>query len=1797
MRLIRRALLRHEPIPRIAKNNRVQIVASLPESKPASTELTGGSGFSYEDSVVAYYLSSLLRRERAAGQTGFVTSVAVQQQGHGNPMDDLVVEFDDVSTKRVLSLQIKRSVTISGAPSNEEFRGIVSAAVETQALGSFTKGADKCGFVVEHVTADTFRNLTRLIDWAKASTAGADFEARFAPTGDAGKDEQNLRSALLPLIGASNYDGEVSFYQHLVAIHLNDLEENGVLRTEVVNRLQEVIAANEDGQDVLLFDRLCRIAREGSGKAAKWTRASLLAQLRGAVRLKVIPNLGDDINRLNAYSLEALNVVFEKVDDFHVEREELQRQVTTQLDQHRVVAIGGLPGCGKSAVLKRFAENASTNGPILFLKNDRITGTGWSTFVASLGLSNADVIQLLLEIGSAGTPTLFIDGIDRIRPDQQGVIVDLVNAILSEPSLSYWKVLVSSRDQGLEAFRAWFPPAMYATTGVGDVIVSQFSDDEAKQLAQSKPHLRKLLFGSPAVQDIARRPFFAAVLARSILEGTEPQTEVDLIAAWWARAGHDAVADTIPQRQRALIDIAEKGARNLGRSIPARDLKDSTIEQIAALKADHIIRDERGGSSLAFSHDIFFEWAFFRLLIDLGDDWTKALEAAGEPPLLGRVVGLMAQEALADNHRWSSGYRSLANKNLRRQWQREWLTGPPFTPEFENAKAEFAALLKADGFALFEKVLVWFQAQHTIPSPYVLGNIKSPVEGMDNVAIADMLGWPSDFRAWSRLIDWLISEADAIPVRLTPKVLEVFDVWQNALSDHKNGRSKAILQLANAWLVRFEKGELRDKSDGDKEKAGTFSRDENSRLGKSLRSILLRSARSYPDFAKELFKRTIADEDRRRAVYADLIAFSPIMTQVDPALLADLAEAELIEELPEDKLTREQTEREEHYKHLAELRAIPEEKRTRQQNLALQSGFFPIGSERYDLDDIGIDRHNNFYFPTSALHEPFKSLFANKPDVALRLVRKLANHATKGWKQIHSINRKKMGTPIPVSVEFPWGVQQFWGDWRVYNWGLGQLAPNSLECAFLALSYWAFKEIEGGRSASDVIKDIVEGNECYAVLGIALLLALETWETTETTLGVATCQRLWPHDIARFVQEPNKDIDLFGFGFLSRLTGERAKAKEFLDQRKSRKREIRELAMFFALSQDGVLSEKFRMALARFPDDLPYELEEQKSNDGFTAHLKEEAERWASLGDRKNYKQTPYDETHVAISYASPKPLTDNEEKRLKESTTSLQGFNIVGWAIKSLGANKIADGLSLDQAVAHAKSIDTRSAFDERTETVSSPQSVTASVAACVIRFGDPQSDAYRWAWDVMARIESMKERHDVYGGSKIPWHPATRLVVALHHDRRFASPRADSAERLLKLALHPLDSVSELAFDALFVDKDEHIRWVAGQLAVNLCIVHRGEFKEGGWDQAPDRKARAGSLAAALAALKKSERGPMPRLPPAWVKGSAGGRRKVRDDMWQLPAVFFDAQMASKLLTKMPIEAWMTSDAYRLLLEPLLFDLVKWTSESLMPLWQAEKPSDKKRTDLFEWNRTLGDLLARVVPFVPLNVARNILVKPFLVDDEEALSVLARFADMIVRRHICDAATIPANAIPLLDDCVSRVLNDRTFKPHSWHAGQVNGYAMPELIAALLFVNVEKNAPGAARYANGDWSQIETIMPIIDRMVRHVGWSSYVMGKFLDLCERAGRAYPISKFGQQANAALSAIGNAEEGWTGTILPARMAGVVQRQADRNFPLGLEDARELLKVLGTLIDLGDRRSAALEQTEAFRGIQGQSSVA
>ena len=1448
-------------------------------------------------------------------------------------------------------------------------------------------------------------------------------------------------------------------------------------------------------------------------------------------------------------------------------------------------------------MLKHIASEYATKGPILFLKSDRLMETSWLTFAAAVGVSCRVTADLLAEIGSAGTPILFIDGIDRVKPDRKGIITDILRAIESNEHLSNWKVLASSRDQGLEAYRAWFPAAFYCDTGIGDVSIAPFNNNEAEALVKEKPNLRRLLFGPTAVREIARRPFFAAVLAKSFPDETAaPQTEVDLIDAWWARAGHDAPEETVPQRQRALLDLAEKGVRNLGKNITVQGLKAPTFEQIAALKRDRIICENDGGASYSFAHDIFFEWVFFRLLIERGADWQRGLTEAGEPPLLGRVVGLLAQQAFASPGKWPAGYRDLETRSLRPQWRREWLTAPPFTPAFDQGQKEFQTLLSENDYVLFKKLLVWFQAQHTVPSPLILQHSKNLVEGVDRVRMADMLGWPSDFQGWGRLLDWLFPIAPSLPARLLPSILELFGVWQNVFAGTPNPRSSNILGVCSNWLIDLEGSERPAKVSFEQGRWGDLGSKARSSLATSLRFIISMSAQAYPEPATALFERAIANDRMRREAYSDLIGFTPMMANVAPDQVVALARAELMEELPQDRIERKEREERDHFEWLKRLRAIPEKDRTDDQRRALEHVHFPIGIEGVDLDDIGIDRHHQFYYPTSALHEPFASLFKKNPEAALGLVRDLANQAIKGWRQVHYINRKQMGTPIPVALEFPWGKQEFWGDWHVYSWFMGQLAPNPLECAFLALCHWAFKQIEGGRPTDEIIRTIIEGNECYAVLGLALVLALETFHVSETTLPITACQRLWRHDTARFAQEPTRDIDLLGFGLMTRLTGEKAKAKEYLDTRTSRSRNVRELAVHFAISPDTKLRDHFKEALARFPDDLPYEIEETRSNRNLTASLKEDAERYAGLGDIANYHKHRTEDEQVVVSYQSPLPPTPEQTQKIAANTTYLQETAVIGWARKSLADNAPSDGIVLTDAIALARTRDNASMFEERRDVADhTTQSMIAAIAACVIRFGDPSAQNHHWALDVFTRIEGMKERPDTFHGSEIPWHPTIYLITGLAHIREANPSDLELARRLMRLTVYPLEGIINLAFAALFRDPDPRVAWITAQLALEFAIFHRPEIKKDGLrDNRVDRAARKKSHKRAMRALGINTIAPLRPLPPAWVKALGQRRygRPVDEVGWNDPDPYFNARFAASIFHHFPIEAWCQSDIYKPMLEIALKQFVAWTSERLMPPWNDRKRgSDRNISESIEWTSLLGDLLARAAPHFETEVVRKDFLAPFLTEDESGLGVLASFTDMIVCRHVLDAPIIPSNTFDLLNDCVDRVVRDQVFDPKGYRAGEVHGFNLPKLIKALLCVDIEK-ADDASRFVNGDWSQINLIMPLVTRLVTAVGWSTFVMDQFLILCERAGDAYPLDAFVVQANSALVSIENTKGDWAGTMLPARTAGVVQCLADVNFPLQANQAQELLRVLDTLIDLGDRRSVALEQTEAFRGIQG-----
>lgn len=359
-----------------------------------------------------------------------------------------------------------------------------------------------------------------------------------------------------------------------------------------------------------------------------------------------------------------------------------------------------------------------------------------------------------------------------------------------------------------------------------------------------------------------------------------------------------------------------------------------------------------------------------------------------------------------------------------------------------------------------------------------------------------------------------------------------------------------------------------------------------------------------------------------------------------------------------------------------------------------------------------------------------------------------------------------------------------------------------------------------------------------------------------------------------------------------------------------------------------------------------------------------------------------------------------------------------------------------------------------------------------------------------------------------------------------------------------------------------------------------------------------RAATLAAALDEYRAL--GPLPawvRPRPSWMQAAPNAENPQvleddNEDRWQSTDDLWDGRYAANVLQKVPVAAVMTS-AGRAHLVDALEAFVVWTLDTINPAWRTERRRGHERGDgnLYEWEDQLGSMVASVSPHLPADEILQRLLRPiFAQPDEIAMRLLAPFTVSLVCGEVLDAPEVRDDTLLVLQAVLERTLeNDDLRRSPYNNDGRMGGFDLPKLVDSLLFTVVE-HAPGVTRFANGVWDDLDQMMPLIDRMVRVAGWHPYIARQFVKLCERSGAAYPADTFADQVLAQI-VDGRLPSGWKGSLLPAGISALVQAHADRQHPLLAGLARRLLQVLDALVDLGDRRSAALQQSESFRGVR------
>jgi hypothetical protein len=155
------------------------------------------------------------------------------------------------------------------------------------------------------------------------------------------------------------------------------LHAGSTQEAEALASLQRCLAANQVGRAGELWNLLRQTARDGAGRSAEYTRASLLRGLGGDWRFSGTPALAADIQVLRDGTRHWLAQQPDDIGGKHLDRQGLRDALTMQLAAHRLTLVKGLPGAGKTVLLHDLLRTYAAAGTSLLLTANRLTGRSW----------------------------------------------------------------------------------------------------------------------------------------------------------------------------------------------------------------------------------------------------------------------------------------------------------------------------------------------------------------------------------------------------------------------------------------------------------------------------------------------------------------------------------------------------------------------------------------------------------------------------------------------------------------------------------------------------------------------------------------------------------------------------------------------------------------------------------------------------------------------------------------------------------------------------------------------------------------------------------------------------------------------------------------------------------------------------------------------------------------------------------------------------------------------------------------------------------------------------------------------------------------------------------------------------------------------------------------------------------------------------------------------------------------------------------------------------------------------------
>ncbi len=1046
-------------------------------SSPAST---GPAGSHFEGQVGAFYLLSLLTGTEPRGLPGtIIDRIEFQRAAEGHPLDDVIVHAHDARGEAaVLEIQVKRGITF--APGDLVFRKVVGQILQASRKPEFSSIRYELAIATARTSQKIDGAYQDVLTWARQIGDAATFMARINRPGSANDDmrqfvqtfKSNLREA-----GSSDDDESVWQLLNRLQILVFDSSAQGSA-CEALARERAVHALHPDETQragtlwTTLIELALHIAASGGDRNRDRLHEDLKKQ---AFRFASYRRYSSARATLYEASRHALADINDGIGGVKLTRHTHTAAVHASLDSGRYVEIRGDSGVGKSGVLKHFADQISTEAPIIVLSPKRTVPRGWSAMKAMLGFDGS-VRELLTDLAADGGAVLFIDNLDFFDEDERKTVRDLVRETAEVPGFAV--ITTARRHFGMEEPN-WLPPEALDRLGRADpIMIGELTETELDELRHAAPRLAPLLTANHPAREVTRNLFRLARLASQPEYVMGLRTEVDMAKQWWQTADgpHDDEHRGRARLLRALADAALSGADVL-------DVTHHPPRAVDALVESKTLRD-LGNDRISFHHDVLREWAIGNLLHFKSARLDRLPLDRPAPAALARGVELAARMVLehaSNSSQWQSLLDRLSGQGAHGSWRRAVLLALVHSEISHQLLDCISNLLLANNGTLLRELIRLVRAVDAEPA----GKIYAAL-GVDHKLIASSgIHMPSG-PSWHRLILWILKLGESLPPSLIPDVADFYFAWSTPTLGN-DPLTPDLLSWYFRWLNEIESARhAANFRDLRQPFGGAIERNSIGVMESTLRSGFLLCCHRTPELAKE-YLRLLRQRPGADAIVHSVLKVRGSLAMAAPLELADFTASVLIEK-PRNNRNEYGYERRKPFTH-------------------------------NDLD----------FLPPSPGQGPFYELLTHAPQHGLALIRRLVDHAI----DFHTEGREYDADAI--IIPFPDGERAF--PWtRSYAWSREVAGHYCITSALMALEAWGHLRIESGESFNTVLGDILgTTGSPAAFLLVAVDLILSHWpKPREAAVPFVACSELLCVDRQRQIQESIGQADFFGLSALNR---------------------------------------------------------------------------------------------------------------------------------------------------------------------------------------------------------------------------------------------------------------------------------------------------------------------------------------------------------------------------------------------------------------------------------------------------------------------------------------------------------------------------------------------------------------------------------------------------------------------------------------------------------------------------------------